>query len=82
MFGISGEHLLILGIVLLVFGPRRLPELGQTLGKSIRNFKDALSGVEEAQFRRLNNSDDPQPNKSAAPNQSVSNQSTNVPPKT
>ena len=53
MFGISGEHLLILGIVLLIFGPRRLPELGNTLGKAIRNFKDAVSGVEEAQYRRI-----------------------------
>ncbi len=53
MFGISGEHLLILGIVLLIFGPRRLPELGNTLGKAIRNFKDAVSGVEEAKFRRI-----------------------------
>ena len=53
MFGISGEHLLILGIVLLIFGPRRLPELGNTLGKAIRNFKDAVSGVEEAKFRRV-----------------------------
>ena len=53
MFGISGEHLLILGIVLLIFGPKRLPELGNTLGKGIRNFKDAISGVEEAKFRRV-----------------------------
>ena len=53
MFGISGEHLLILGIVLLIFGPRRLPELGNTLGKAIRNFKDAISGVEEAKYRKL-----------------------------
>jgi TatA/E family protein of Tat protein translocase len=53
MFGISGEHLLILGIVLLLFGPRRLPELGNTLGKAIRNFKDAMAGVEEARFRRI-----------------------------
>jgi sec-independent protein translocase protein TatA len=53
MFGISGEHLLILGIVLLIFGPRRLPELGNTLGKAIRNFKDAISGVEEAKFRKV-----------------------------
>jgi TatA/E family protein of Tat protein translocase len=53
MFGISGEHLLILGIVLLIFGPRRLPELGNTLGKAIRNFKDAISGVEEAKFRKI-----------------------------
>lgn len=53
MFGISGEHLLILGIVLLIFGPRRLPELGNTLGKAIRNFKDSVSGIEEAKFRRV-----------------------------
>ncbi len=53
MFGISGEHLLVLGIVLLIFGPRRLPELGNTLGKAIRNFKDSLSGVEEANFRKI-----------------------------
>lgn len=53
MFGISGEHLLILAIVLLVFGPRRLPELGNTLGKAVRNFKDSLSGIEEAKFTRI-----------------------------
>lgn len=53
MFGISGEHIIVLGIVLLIFGPRRLPELGNTMGKAIRNFKDALNGVEEAKFRRL-----------------------------
>jgi sec-independent protein translocase protein TatA len=53
MFGISVEHLIVLGIVLVIFGPRRLPELGNTLGKAIRNFKDAISGVEEAKFRRV-----------------------------
>jgi TatA/E family protein of Tat protein translocase len=53
MFGISAEHLLIMGVILLVLGPRRLPELGNTLGKAIRNFKDAIGGIEEAQFRRV-----------------------------
>ncbi len=61
MFGISGEHLLVLGIVLLIFGPRRLPELGNTLGKAIRNFKDAISGVEEAKFRKLEEKQSPEP---------------------
>ena len=60
MFGISGEHLLVLGIVLLIFGPRRLPELGNTLGKCVKNFKDALAGVEEAKFHRIED----QPSKS------------------
>ncbi len=36
----------LLAIALLIFGPRKLPELGQGLGKGIRGFKDALSGIE------------------------------------
>ena len=35
-----GHLLVILGIALLVFGPKRLPELGKGLGESIRGFKD------------------------------------------
>ncbi len=35
--------LLLLGIALLFFGPKRLPELGKGLGTSIRDFKDAMS---------------------------------------
>jgi sec-independent protein translocase protein TatA len=44
-------HLLvILGIALLVFGPKRLPELGKGLGEAIRGFKGGLrSGPEEPQ---------------------------------
>jgi sec-independent protein translocase protein TatA len=42
-----------MGVILLVLGPRRLPELGNTLGKAIRNFKDAIGGIEEAQFRKV-----------------------------
>ena len=36
--------LLVLAIVLLIFGPRKLPELGKGLGSAIRGFKDALNG--------------------------------------
>ena len=36
--------LLILGIAVLFFGPKRLPELGRGLGESIRGFKDAMEG--------------------------------------
>lgn len=35
---------LILGILLLIFGPRKLPELGKGLGEGIRGFKDAVNG--------------------------------------
>ena len=37
-------HLLvILGIAMLVFGPKKLPELGKGLGEGIRGFKKAIS---------------------------------------
>jgi sec-independent protein translocase protein TatA len=36
-------HLLVIGVIaLLVFGPKKLPELGKSLGESIRGFKKAL----------------------------------------
>jgi TatA/E family protein of Tat protein translocase len=47
-FGISLPELLILLVVLLlVFGAKRLPEMGKSLGKGMREFKDAVSGVDE-----------------------------------
>jgi sec-independent protein translocase protein TatA len=36
--------LLVLGIALLVFGPRKLPELGKGLGEAIRGFKTGIHG--------------------------------------
>jgi sec-independent protein translocase protein TatA len=42
-----GHLLVILGIALLVFGPKKLPELGKGLGESIRGFKAALRGEDE-----------------------------------
>jgi sec-independent protein translocase protein TatA len=50
--------ILILAIALLVFGPKKLPELGQGLGKGIRGFKDALKGVREE-------SESPRPNETS-----------------
>jgi sec-independent protein translocase protein TatA len=44
------QHLLIIfAVALFVFGPKKLPELGQGLGKGIRSFKDSMkAGAEEA----------------------------------
>lgn len=39
--------LLILGIMLIVFGPKKLPELGRGLGEGIRGLKDALARPEK-----------------------------------
>ncbi len=42
-------HLLVIfGIALLVFGPKKLPELGKGIGESIRGFKSAMNGQEDA----------------------------------
>jgi sec-independent protein translocase protein TatA len=41
-------HLMIIaGIALLVFGPKKLPELGKGMGEGIRGFKAAMQGKEE-----------------------------------
>jgi len=41
-------ELLILGVVvLLVFGPKRLPEMGRSLGRGMREFKDSISSTKD-----------------------------------
>jgi len=42
-----GEILLILFVVLLVFGAGRLPQLGDSLGKALKNFKKAATSQHE-----------------------------------
>ncbi len=41
------ELILILVIVLVVFGPSKLPDIGRAVGKSIRGFKDETNGMKE-----------------------------------
>jgi sec-independent protein translocase protein TatA len=50
------ELLLLALVVLLVFGPKRLPEMGRSLGKGMREFKTAITGKDD---------DDDQPELSA-----------------
>lgn len=47
MFGLSLGHLLILLLVILLFGAKRLPSLGTALGKSLRAFTKSLKGPED-----------------------------------
>lgn len=47
MFGLGiWELLLILMIVLLFFGAKRLPEIGSSLGRGIREFKDSIDEID------------------------------------
>jgi sec-independent protein translocase protein TatA len=52
VFGIGlPEMVLIFVLALLVFGPKKLPEIGKTLGKTIRGFQDASKEFEQ-EFKR------------------------------
>jgi sec-independent protein translocase protein TatA len=41
------ELIVLLIVLLLIFGPKRLPEMGRSLGKGMREFKDSLTGKDE-----------------------------------
>ncbi|RZA05074.1 MAG: twin-arginine translocase TatA/TatE family subunit [Proteobacteria bacterium] len=47
MFGLSLGHMVVVGVVVLLFGSRRLPELGGALGRGMHAFKKGLSGEED-----------------------------------
>ena len=54
MFGLGfGEIVIVLAIVLLFFGGKKLPELGKALGKSMNNFKKGLKETEEGTTIKL-----------------------------
>jgi sec-independent protein translocase protein TatA len=45
-FGIGiWELLVLLGVLLLVFGPKRLPEMGRSLGRSVGELREGLTGA-------------------------------------
>jgi TatA/E family protein of Tat protein translocase len=47
-FGIGvWEILILLLVALLVFGPKRLPEMGRSLGRGMREFKDSVTGRDD-----------------------------------
>lgn len=54
MFGLGLQELIIiLIIVLIVFGAKRLPEIGAGIGKGIRNFRDATSKVDNEDKKKI-----------------------------
>jgi sec-independent protein translocase protein TatA len=59
------EIIVVLVIALIVFGPKRLPELGRSLGKGIREFKGSVTGEndddDEPQLQREIPAGDPGP---------------------
>jgi sec-independent protein translocase protein TatA len=57
------ELILILLVVLLLFGAKRLPELGRSLGSGMKEFKDSVTGKDDEQPARteLERGEAPQP---------------------
>jgi sec-independent protein translocase protein TatA len=43
----GGELLLILFVILIFFGPKKIPEIGQSIGKGIREFRKSIREVQE-----------------------------------
>ena len=58
MFGLGmGEALILLAVVVLFFGGRKLPELGNSMGKAITNFKKGMREGEEKPDKISENSE-------------------------
>jgi sec-independent protein translocase protein TatA len=47
------ELLILLVIILLIFGPKKLPEMGRSLGRGMREFKDSVTGKDDDDDRKL-----------------------------
>jgi TatA/E family protein of Tat protein translocase len=44
------EIIIVLVIVLIIFGPKRLPDLGRSLGRGMREFKDSVTGKDKEEL--------------------------------
>lgn len=50
MFGLGWpEVLIILGVFVLIFGPKKIPEVGSALGKTLRGFKEEIEAPDDAE---------------------------------
>jgi sec-independent protein translocase protein TatA len=63
----AGEIVILMVIVLLVFGAKRLPEAGKAVGKGLREFKRALSDAEDS----IQRAPDEEPPRDAKPKRLV-----------
>jgi len=60
MFGLGVPEIVIIGVVaVLVFGPKRIPELGGALGKTLRGFKEEMDKPDADEDEYVDGDDQP-----------------------
>ena len=55
------EIFIVLIIVLVIFGPKRLPDLGRSLGRGMREFKDSVTGKDQDELPPSPDTEKPEP---------------------
>lgn len=72
IFGIGPLEMLVIGLVaMLVFGPKKLPELGKTLGQATRSFKVAAQEFQNEIHREMNTEATPHKEVAEAPRKAL-----------
>jgi sec-independent protein translocase protein TatA len=66
------ELIIILVVVLVIFGPKRLPDLGRSLGKGMREFKDSVTGKDNDELPPSSTVEKPEPTAASAPSEQKS----------
>ena len=74
------EIIVILVIVLIVFGPKRLPDLGRSLGRGMREFKDSVTGKDKDELPEASSVEKPEPTTVTAEPTTVTAEPTTVTP--
>jgi sec-independent protein translocase protein TatA len=74
------EIIVVLVIVLIVFGPKRLPDLGRSLGRGMREFKDSVTGKDKDELPEASSVEKPESTTVTAEPTTVTAEPTTVTP--
>lgn len=75
------EIMMIMLLALLLFGPKKIPEIGRTLGKGLREFKRSTSGFMDSIQNDINDIENDPPAKASLPKPQPAEKATTAEPK-